>query len=512
MLTLASRVTGLVRDGAISRVFGSGAFASAFYFAFLIPNLFRRLFGEGALAAAFLPSYSKLLYENEEHAKAFATLTLSTLTLFLSGIVIAIELILLSVISMQEEPTLAVQLTMVMLPYMPLVCIVAILAAMLHVHGKFGPPAAAPIILNGAMIAATIGFVNVFDSETKHMFAIAIAVVIAGIIQVVWSLLALRRIGWFSAKTTHMRGELRTLMRTTLPMIVGLGVLQINTLCDGVIASWPALFGDTIAGVVYPLHESAMSELSWGQRLYQFPLGVFGIAIATAIYPLLAKQQLDSERFGETMRRGMRSVMFIGLPASAGLIFVREPLTAAVFQGGAFTSDDTLAVGAILLGYAPAVWAYSMCGVLTKGFYARGNTMTPVKIAIGCMVLNAILNVTLIWTPLKTAGLAWSTSICAVLQAAILMAAISKDAKPFDGTVLRSWLKTSLLTLAMSLVVAFLLQLDFFQFTNWDDSVKTLAIVVPVAALCYGLGARILRMPELNWSLGFADAGKREKV
>jgi len=502
LLTLASRVTGLVRDGAMSRVFGAGAFASAFYFAFLIPNLFRRLFGEGALAAAFLPAYSKLHYENEAQARAFATLTLSTLTLFLSGIVIAIELILLAVISMQEEPKLAIQLTMVMLPYMPLVCIVAILAAMLHVHGKFGPPAAAPIILNGAMIAATVVLVHFFDTETKHMFAIAIAVVLAGVIQVIWSLFALRRVGWFSSETSKVRGELRKLMRTTLPMIVGLGVLQINTLCDGLIASWPTLFGDTIFGVTYPLQESAMSELSFGQRLYQFPLGVFGIAIATAIYPLLSKQHQDDAGFSETMRRGMRWVMFIGLPASAGLILIREPLAAAVFQGGAFTSEDTLAVGAILLGYAPAVWAFSMCGVLTKGFYARGNTMTPVKVAIGCMVLNAALNVTLIWTPLHTAGLAWSTSICAVLQAALLMALISKEARPFNGKVFVSWLKASLLTVAMSAVVVFLLQLEFFQSSTWEGSLQTLAVIVPIAAVFYSCGALLLRMPEFKWALG----------
>ena len=508
LLTLASRITGLVRDGAMSRVFGAGSFASAFYFAFLIPNLFRRLFGEGALAAAFLPAYSKLHYENEAHARAFATLTLSTLTLFLTGIVIALELILLATLSVQEEPRLAIQLTMVMLPYMPLVCIVAILAAMLHVHGKFGPPAAAPIILNGAMIGATVGFIHFFDSESKHMYSIAMAVVFAGIIQVIWSLLALRRVGWFSSETSIVRGELRKLMRTTLPMIVGLGVLQINTLCDGLIASWATLFGDSIFGIAYPLDESAMSELSFGQRLYQFPLGVFGIAIATAIYPLLAKQHQDDACFSETMRRGLRSVMFIGLPASAGLLLIREPLTAAVFQGGVFTSEDTLSVGAILLGYAPAVWAFSMCGVLTKGFYARGNTMTPVRIAIGCMLLNAALNVTLIWTPLNTAGLAWSTSVCAVLQAALLMSFISKEAKPFDGAVFLSWLKASVLTVVMSAVVAYLLQLEFFHTSSWEGSLQTLAIIVPAATLIYGCGALLLRMPEFKWALGL----KSEKV
>ena len=140
-LTLVSRMTGLVRDGAISRLFGPGPLASAFYFAFLIPNLFRRLFGEGALAAAFLPSFSKLHHEDPNQAKALATLTISKLVLLLGGITLVGELLLWWILSVQSEPSVSLELAMVMLPYMPLVCCVAIFAAMLHVHDKFGPPA-----------------------------------------------------------------------------------------------------------------------------------------------------------------------------------------------------------------------------------------------------------------------------------------------------------------------------------------------------------------------------------
>ena len=157
-LTLISRCMGLVRDGALSRLFGAGAFASAFYFAFLIPNLFRRLFGEGALAAAFLPSYSKLQLQDPQLAKAFATLTIAKLVALLGVLTIVGELLLWAIIASQSEPSTSLKLTMVMLPYMPLVCLVAIFGAMLHVHDKFGPTASAPIILNGFMIAAAYGF------------------------------------------------------------------------------------------------------------------------------------------------------------------------------------------------------------------------------------------------------------------------------------------------------------------------------------------------------------------
>ena len=396
LLTLASRVTGVIRDGAISRVFGTSVFASAFYFAFLIPNLFRRLFGEGALAAAFLPAYSKLHYKDPELAKAFATLTLSALIVVLGSVVFVGELILLTILSMQETPSNSLQLAMIMLPYMPLVCAVAILSAMLHVHNRFGPPAAAPIILNGMMILAITCLGAVFKDQLDHIKIIGASVVIAGFVQISWALFSLRSIGWYSSQIKTAYLELKSLISRTIPMIIGLGTLQINTLLDGIIASWATIFGPTVAGYEYPLNEGAMSALSFGQRLYQFPLGVFGVAIATAIYPLLAKQFNHQKTFANTLRRGLRFTVFIGLPASAGLILVREPLIAAVFQGGEFTFTDTVVVSSILLGYAPAIWAYSMVQVLTKGFYAQNDTITPVKVAIYCVVLNINLKISYI--------------------------------------------------------------------------------------------------------------------
>ena len=452
MFTLASRCLGLVRDGALSRLFGAGAFASAFYFAFLIPNLFRRLFGEGALAAAFLPSYTKLQSKDPQLAKAFATLTVSKLIILLGAVTLIGEVVLGVIVSLQSEPSDSLKLTMVMLPYMPLVCLVAIFGAMLHVHDKFGPTAAAPIILNGFMIAAAFGLVGVFDNPLNHMTIIGVSVVLAGIVQVTWSLLALRRYGWFTKETTSAHGEYKIMMRRMLPMIVGLGTLQMNTLLDGFVANWSNLFGKSFFfGLEYPLGEGAMASVTWAQRLYQFPLGVFGIAVATAIYPLLAKQTTDSESFASTIRRGLRLVIFVGLPASAGLVFVRDPLAAVVFQGNNFTSDDVIHVGTILLGYATAVWAYSMTQVLTKGFYAKDDAMTPVKIAMFCVALNFILNVLLIWTPLRAAGLAWSTAICGVIQACVLLYVIRKHVQmPVNSAVVRSWSTTAGLTLAMS--------------------------------------------------------------
>jgi len=492
-LTLVSRITGLVRDGAISRMFGTGIFASAFYFAFQIPNLFRRLFGEGALAAAFLPSYSTLQAKDPQLAKALATLTISKLFLLLGGVVIVGELVLWLILSQQTTPSQSLQLLMVMLPYMPLVCAVAIFAAMLHVHDRFGPPAAAPIILNGLMIGALFGFAQVFDNSLHHLMMIGVAVVVAGVIQIMWSMHALRRIGWYTSDTSAAKSEMRTMMRRTIPMILALGTLQINTLLDGLIASWPTVFGSSFFGLEYPLPEGAMGSLSWAQRLYQFPLGVFGIAVATAIYPLLAQQANNVTEFAATIHRGLRLVVFVGL----------DPLAAAIFQGGSFTSSDALIVGSILLGYAPAVWAYSMLHVLTKAFYAKDDAMTPVKVAILVVVLNFILNITLIWTPLGTSALAWSTSICAVLQVSILMVFIRRHiSTPVDGNVLRSWGATSALTLVMSVIVGVVMNMMWVEDGVWLDSVYCLAACVASGAVAFFVGSYVMKMPELRWFFG----------
>ena len=502
--TFISRCAGLVRDGALSRLFGAGAFASAFYFAFLIPNLFRRLFGEGALAAAFLPSYTKLQSKDPQLAKAFATLTISKLVTLLGALTIIGELILWVIVSVQQNPSASLQLTMVMLPYMPLVCLVAIFGAMLHVHDRFGPTAAAPIILNGFMIAAAFGLVGIFDNPLNHMTLIGVSVVLAGIVQVAWSLLALRKYGWFTCETEVARGEVKIMMRRMLPMIVGLGTLQINTLLDGFVANWTGLFGKSFFfGLEYPLGEGALASITWAQRLYQFPLGVFGIAVATAIYPLLAKQSKDQDSFASTIQRGLRLVIFVGLPASVGLIIVREPLVAVVFQGEKFTSGDVLQVATILLGYATAVWAYSMSQVLTKGFYAKDDAMTPVKIAMFCVCLNFILNVLLIWTPLKASGLAWSTAICGVIQACILLLVIRKHvAVPVTTQVIQSWIATSILTLIMGGVVWFVVDQLWQVGGQWHQAIIPLAAAVGSGVCIFSIGSVLMKRPELHWALG----------
>ena len=492
VLTAVSRVTGLLRDAVLSRVFGAGAVTDAFFFAFIIPNLFRRLFGEGALSAAFLPVYAQLDRDDPVVARRLASLLIARMVVVLSSAVVIIELVLLLLLRMRgEEAALPLRLTMIMLPYMPMVCIVAILGAMLQVRGRFGPTATAPVVLNVLIIAAAlIGAQWWRDDAARQVVLVSVSVLLAGLLQIAWCVRALGTRDICTLERHGANAPLRRVLRQAGPMIVGLGVLQLNTLLDGFIASYPTVVGDTIFGVTYPLTEGAMASVSFAQRLYQFPLGVFGIAIATAIFPLLARQSGDSAGFESTLRHGLRLVVYIGLPASAGLMLVRHELSVVVLRGGDFTDAHAQRVASVLLGYAPAIWAYSMTHVLARAFYALGDAMTPVRIACGVVALNLVLNLILIWQ-LEEAGLAWSTAFCAVLQTALLLVALARRTGfSLDAAVWRSWRRTAMATAAM-VVVVLGVRAGIGAPQSWAGTLALLSVcVVAGAATCLLLGDR----------------------
>jgi putative peptidoglycan lipid II flippase len=521
LLTFVSRVTGLARDAALSRIFGVTALMDSFWFAFMIPNLFRRLFGEGALSAAFLPVYSQLNRDDPRTARQLASLTIGALIALLGGITLSGEIILFILSVQQDHDHLALRLMMIMLPYMPLVCLVAIFGAMLQVHGRFGPTASAPIVLNLLIVAAALGLAGrgVLASgngdsaarQVMHLCAVAASVLIAGVVQVIWSMLALRNASalppaTIGARTPRLAESFKQMVMQVWPMLIGLGVLQLNTFVDGLIASYPTTIGPTIFGKAYPLDRGSLTAISNAQRLYEFPLGVFGIAVATAIFPALAKVANDGDSFTNILRRGLRLVVYIGLPASVGLMLVRVPLTAAILQGKNFTPADTHRVAFVLMGYAPAIWAYSMTHALTRAFYARGDSLTPVRVAMGMVILNLLLNLTLIWTPLKEAGLAWSTAACAIVQVMILLRLIKKHAPhAVDQSVISSWIKTAIISAIMAAIL-FALNATLAPSPalagTWRWSVIELGILVGAGAAAVAALSLAMKMPELRWALG----------
>ncbi|MFM2163945.1 MAG: Lipid flippase MurJ [Planctomycetota bacterium] len=535
ILTFVSRITGLVRDAALASVFGISPFTDAFNFAFQIPNLFRRLFGEGAISAAFVPRYTELVRDDPERARRYAGLMLGFLAILLCAIVVVGEIALFWLWSSAPAvevaagvpvhaggvvlPTvgtryarLAYELAAIMLPYMPLVCLVAVGGSALQTHGRFGPTAGSPILLNLFMIAAMLGLYPLvvagsIDPET-HLRVLALSVLAAGLLQLAWIHAALRAVRpVFAPGDGAVRGLVRATLLGAGPLMLGLGVLQVNIVVDGLIASWPSIVGPTILGIDYPLEEGAMTALTNAARLYEFPLGVFGISIATAIFPALSRQNNDAPAFMATLRRGLRLTMFIGLPASAGLMLVSREAVGVLFQRGAFGPEETERVAFVLLGFAPAIWAYQANHILTRAFYARKEPITPVKVAVAMVGLNLALNVTLIFTPLREAGLAASTSVCAVVQAAILARVLSRTLRresagamvdrAVAGSVARSATATACMVAAVLAAGALLPDAEGVR-----GMAVSLAVKVGVGAAAYLAVARVLAPEELRAALG----------
>ncbi|MBN8597489.1 MAG: murein biosynthesis integral membrane protein MurJ [Planctomycetes bacterium] len=508
-LTLVSRLTGLVRDVLTAGLFGDTGVGSAFNAAFQIPNVFRRLFGEGALSAAFLPEYTTLRQTSKDAADQLASLTLRALTLTTALIVVVAELALLGVLffgNNNEERVLSIRLMMLMLPMMPMVCTTAILGGVLQSHGKFGPPAAAPVILNIMMIAAAfIPLIWKGIPKETSAYLVGTAAVIASVLQIAWSVAALRGLVRWTRVTTAARDSAKRVLGRFIPVLLGLGTLQLNTMMDTLIAMWPMLVGPTIFGIAVTLDDSSNSILSYTSRLYQFPLGVFGIAVATAVFPLLSRTAGHSVAFVDVLRRGVRLSLFIGVPASIGLVLVRDDLVHTMFWR--FSAEGLERSALVVACFAPAVWAYSLNHVLTRAFYARGDTVTPMRVAVAMVGANFTLNLILIWF-LREAGLALSTGICSVAQALIVawIARTKLEASVFD--------RATLVGAAKILAVAVLMGLAVWATvhwwpapTNWRMHFTRLAAATLVGGTSYGILAFAVRLEELRWLVRRAPAG-----
>lgn len=426
-LTFLSRILGLARDAAFAFVFGAGWEASAFALAFMVPNLFRRLFGEGALSAAFIPVFTDVRQKGDARraSRLAGTVLLATATL-LAGLILIGELV---VVGLEPiiEPTvrneLTLRLTAIMLPYALLVCGVALMGGLLNVLGHFAAPAAAPIVLNLVLIASI--FIGRGLGVVAHLTWVSAAVVVAGGLQLGMQWAAVRAHGFRIAPAIDLRDEaVRRIALLTGPMVLGLAVVQLNTLADVLIA------------YIFVPHGGAPTKLYFAQRLYQFPLGVFVIALATAIYPQFSRMAAagDTRGFAESVVRGLRMVAFIGLPASVGLILMREPLVALLFERGKFEPADTARTAAVLLFYAAGIWAYGVQMMLARGFYALQDSKTPVRIAACMVAMNLTLNLILVHVlpEPQERGLALATAICAAVQSVWLVAALAKRVGHID--------------------------------------------------------------------------------
>jgi putative peptidoglycan lipid II flippase len=420
-MTTLSRILGLIRDVVLARFIGAGFGADAFFVAFRIPNFLRRLFGEGAFSQAFVPVLS---HYKTSRSPAEVKQLVDHATGWLGGILFLVSLV--SVVAapllvmifapgfLDDTPKydLTVQMLRITFPYILFISLTALAGGILNSYGNFAVPAFTPVLLNISMIATAIWLAPHMEQPVT---ALAWGVFIAGIAQLMFQLPYLHRLHLlprprFSGHDEGV-GRIRKLM---LPAIFGSSVAQINLLFDTLIASF--------------LATGSVSWLYYSDRLVEFPLGVFGIAVATVILPSLSREhaRASSEAFSHTLDWALRMVLIIGVPATVGLILLAGPLLITLFQYGEFDGHDVRMATLSLTAFAFGLVGFIMVKVLAPGFYAQENTRTPVRIGVIAMVSNMVLNIVFV-VPMSMlgyegphAGLALATSLSALINATLL--------------------------------------------------------------------------------------------
>ena len=513
-LTVISRLLGLLRDIGMAVLFGNGPLMDAFSVAFRIPNVMRRLFGEGALSTAFLPAFvGELENRGRESAWRLASSMLALLAgmlLLFVGVVEALLLATQSFGTFGDEAELLMSLTAILLPYCILICLSAQVSAIMHGLNHFAWPAVVPMLLNVAWIVGVWIVAPQFEDRRTQMFVVAAAIVFGGVLQLSVPLPQLFRLGFrYQRSTSVLRplanddsGSLRGILRSLAPVLLGLSIIQLNTVLDAAIA-WgltPRDYGSGITATSgLPVEVGSTAALYLGQRLYHFPLGVFGIALGTVLFPQLARHaqngRLDLVR--DDLMLGLRLVALIGIPASCGLVLLSEPLTQLLFQRGSFDEHDAVQTAQMISAYGTGIWAYCALTILTRACYALGDQKLPIQSGLLAMFVNLVLNLTLVWF-VGGMGLAISTSLAAAFQCVVLCMLIQRIVGRIDWTPLKTCgLRVLIATAVMTAATVGTLSL----LPNASFLTSLFRVVVPVAAaiVFYWLGCLVLGIDE--WKL-----------
>ena len=511
LLTLGSRITGLIRDSGMAALFGNGPIMDAFTVAFRLPNLARRLFGEGALTAAFLPALVREMEQNgRQSAWRLSSALFVVLTLVLTSIVVVTELALLAASSLAEstQTQLLIGLAAVMVPYLIVICLAAQVGAVMHAMNHFKWPAFIPVLLNLVWIIGIFAIAPLFETPREKIYAIAVVVVVGGIAQFAVPLPALFRMGfrfdcsWWRKSDPH-RDEtiagVKAIGRTMLPVLLGLSVTQFNSVLDSFVAWWFANSSSAIATEYVTVESGTAAALYFGQRMYQFPLGVLGIALGTVLFPRLARhsERRRLDLLGEDLAMGLRLVICIGVPASVGLCLLAEQLTDLLFRHGNFDDSDAIQTTAMIRGYGCAVWAYCGLLILNRAFYAIDDQSTPLRIGLWAMVLNLLLNFALIFI-VGGVGLALGTAISSSVQCLTVLWILQERIGRIDLASCRTTLlKTTVATGVM--IAVCLLTLQALP-TEAGIAYRLLRLAAPVltSLISYWLLARAMRMPEVD--------------
>ena len=497
-MTMISRVLGLVRDRVIAQVFGAGMGADAFFVAFKIPNFLRRLFAEGAFSQAFVPILSEYRSQKTQEETRYlinnVTGTLGLVLAIITIIGVMAAPVLISVfapgfIANEEKFDLTVSLLRITFPYILFISLTALAGGVLNTYRHFAGPAFTPVFLNLCIIGAAIWLAPHLD---QPVMALAWGVFLGGIVQLLFQFPFLLKLKLFPRPSLKRTDEgVRRILKLMGPAIFGVSVSQINLLIDTLIASF--------------LITGSVSWLYFADRLLEFPLGVFGIALGVVILPSLSEKhaQGSKEHFSKMLDWAFRWVLIIGLPAAVGLALLAEPMLCTLFQYGEFSGRDVELSGKALMAYSFGLLGFTLIKILAPGYYSRQDTKTPVRIGIIAMVSNMIMNVILVF-PLAHAGLALATSLSAFINAGLLYRGLRKqDVYIPEAGWMSLLVKVGLAALIMALTLWFYVP-DLAEWTQWSGLERALQLGkwVVIGGVVYTLSLLILgvRWHDLNFS------------
>ncbi len=485
-MTLLSRILGFARDIIIAQGFGAGAGTDAFFVAFKVPNFLRRLFAEGAFSQAFVPVFSEYKAQRPRELLGLArsvagTLGWTVLLASLAGTLAAPWVAALFAPGFLRDPAkhaLTAEMLRITFGYLFFISLTALAGGMLNTYGRFAVPGLTPVLLNLSLIGCALFLAPYVDPPA---LALAFGVLLGGVLQLAFQLPFLHRLGLLGVPRFDLRHPgVQRILRLMLPALFGVSVAQVNLLIDTLIASF--------------LVTGSVSWLYYADRLMEFPLGVFGIALGTVVLPSLSRQhaERDPKAFSTTLDWALRLVALIGIPAALGLALLAGPILATLFQYGAFTPHDAAMARLSLMAYALGLPAFILIKVLAPGFYARQDTRTPVRIAAAAMLANLALNLLLVF-PLKHAGLALATSLAAGLNALLLFRALRRQ-KVYVPE--RGWGRLALQVLGGCLAMAALLAAapPLEAWLAWPASRRALALLgwIALPGLAYLLTLALL--------------------
>lgn len=474
-MTMFSRVLGFARDAIVARIFGAGMATDAFFVAFKLPNLLRRIFAEGAFSQAFVPILAEYKSKQGEDAtRVFVAYVSGLLTLALAVVTVAGMLAAPWVIMVTapgfadtaDKFTLTTQLLRITFPYILLISLASLAGAILNTWNRFSIPAFAPTFLNISMIGFALFAAPYFHPP---VLALAWAVTVGGVLQLVYQLPHLKKIGMLVLPRVNFRDEgAMRVVKQMGPAILGVSVSQVSMIINTIFASF--------------LASGSVSWMYYADRLMEFPSGVLGVALGTILLPSLSKSfsSGNHDEYCRLMDWGLRLCFLLALPSAVALGILAKPLTVSLFQYGKFTAFDAAMTQRALVAYSVGLIGIIIVKVLAPGFYSRQDIKTPVKIAIVTLILTQVMNLAFIG-PLKHAGLSLSIGLAACLNASLLYWQLRKQ-KIFTPHAGWAWFLTrlviSVLVMSAALVGMLYMMPDWSQGTMVWRVMRLLAVVV----------------------------------